>query len=241
MPSELLPSFATALLFAAIHLAGRHLDFLSGMPRSVWLSAAGGVSVAYVFLHILPELAAHQRQILEHLGGARFATLIESHVYLLALAGLTIFYGLDRMMLLSDRENSEHPPGIFWTHLGSFAVYNVVIGYLLVQRGGGLSGLLLFGFALGVHFLINDQALRGHHGELYRRRGKWLLAAAPLLGWTLGVTQPVGQLWVSGLFALLAGAIVLNVLKEELPRERESRFSAFVAGAAGYAALLLLI
>jgi hypothetical protein len=34
---------------------------------------------------------------------------------------------------------------------------------------------------------------------------------------------------------------VLNVLKEELPDERESRFSAFVVGAVGYAALLTFV
>ena len=32
---------------------------------------------------------------------------------------------------------------------------------------------------------------------------------------------------------------MLNVLKEEVPSERQSRFGAFVLGAAGYAALLL--
>ena len=40
------------------------------------------------------------------------------------------------------------------------------------------------------------------------------------------------------LVAFLSGAVILNVMKEELPEERESRFSAFLAGAAGYAAVL---
>ena len=34
---------------------------------------------------------------------------------------------------------------------------------------------------------------------------------------------------------------MLNVLKEELPRERESRFWAFALGAALYSALLLAV
>lgn len=41
------------------------------------------------------------------------------------------------------------------------------------------------------------------------------------------------------LIAFLAGGVVLNVLKEELPEERESRFWAFAIGTALYAALLL--
>jgi len=39
----------------------------------------------------------------------------------------------------------------------------------------------------------------------------------------------------------LAGGISRNVIKEELPPDRESRFWAFAIGAAGYAALLLFV
>jgi hypothetical protein len=45
---------------------------------------------------------------------------------------------------------------------------------------------------------------------------------------------------VAALIALLAGSVVLNVIKEELPKEHESRFWAFLLGTAGYAALLLV-
>ena len=46
---------------------------------------------------------------------------------------------------------------------------------------------------------------------------------------------------VAVLIAFLAGGVVLNVLKEELPEERESRFWAFALGAALYAGLLLAV
>lgn len=241
MGMNVAPTLLVALLFAAIHLAGRRLDFLGGVPRSVWLSAAGGVSVAYVFVHVLPELAAHQREVLARLEGGGIGALIETHVYVLALLGLMLFYGLDRMIRLSRSRKGEYPAGIFWTHLGAFALYNLLVGYLLVHREDqSLAGLALYGFALGLHFVINDQALRAHHGKLYRRLGKWPLAAAPLFGWLAGTLTEISPLWLSALFALLAGSIVLNVLKEELPEDRESRFSAFAAGAGIYALLLLV-
>jgi hypothetical protein len=52
---------------------------------------------------------------------------------------------------------------------------------------------------------------------------------------------PVPELVLALLFAFLAGGVVLNVLKEELPDERESRFWPFLAGAGAYAALLLAL
>lgn len=51
----------------------------------------------------------------------------------------------------------------------------------------------------------------------------------------------LGEAALALLFAFLAGGVVLNVLKEELPEERESRFGAFALGLAAYAALLLAL
>jgi hypothetical protein len=39
--------------------------------------------------------------------------------------------------------------------------------------------------------------------------------------------------------ALLAGGVILNVRKGELPEEQKSRFGAFAPGASGYAAILV--
>ncbi|SFO98447.1 hypothetical protein SAMN04488047_101719, partial [Tranquillimonas alkanivorans] len=85
------------------------------------------------------------------------------------------------------------------------------------------------------------EALYAHHGDRYLHTGRWLLAGAALVGWGAGLALEIPNLWLAGTFALLAGSVVLNVIKEELPEERESRFWAFALGTAGYAALLLAI
>ena len=46
---------------------------------------------------------------------------------------------------------------------------------------------------------------------------------------------------MDALFAFLAGGVVLNVMKEELPEERQSRFGAFLLGVAGYGGVLLAV
>jgi hypothetical protein len=233
-----------ALGMALIHLFAGKLRFLDITPRSIWLSMSGGASVAYVFLHLLPELAAGQAGLEE----ADWVFLKPSaEVYLVALAGLAIFYGLERAAVVSRSERrdageeDEASPGVFWLNIASFGVYNFLIGYLLLHREeAGTANLLLFGLAMGLHFLVNDYGLRHHHKRLYRI-GRWILAAAVLLGWAVGLRVEIDELHLALLFAFLGGGIVLNVLKEELPAERESRFWAFAVGAAGYAGLLLLL
>ena len=58
MSALALATLSAAILLAIIHVITPSLRFLWGTPRSIWLSLAGGVSVAYVFVHLLPELAA---------------------------------------------------------------------------------------------------------------------------------------------------------------------------------------
>ena len=52
-------TLAAALLFAAVHLSIGRMAGLHGARRSGWLSFSGGIAVAYVFLHVLPDLIEH--------------------------------------------------------------------------------------------------------------------------------------------------------------------------------------
>lgn len=69
-----------------VHLFSGKLRFLGGTPRSIWLSVGGGVSVAYVFVHLLPELAESQETIAGAVGEK--LAFLEYHVYLVSLLGL---------------------------------------------------------------------------------------------------------------------------------------------------------
>jgi hypothetical protein len=225
-----------ALLLVAVHLGAGLVSGLQRTPRSRWLSVAGGMAVAYVFAHLLPELA--------RLSGLVARSLrVEEGIFAVALAGLIVFYGLERWAIVSRHarrsrgEDDCTPPAVFWLHIVSFSVYNAIVGYLLTDPG---AALWLFTLAMALHFLVNDDALRRHHRARYHRFGRWILAAAVVTGLGMGRLVPVGELSLALLLAFLAGGVVLNTLKEEVPAERESRFWSFAAGAAAYTALVLL-
>jgi hypothetical protein len=61
------------------------------------------------------------------------------------------------------------------------------------------------------------------------------------LGWAVGSATEISKAAIAALTAILGGGVVLNVLKVEVPSERQSRFWAFLLGAAGYASLLLTL
>ena len=244
-PFNFISTAAIAIGLALTHLFSRQLRFVK-VPRSRWLSGAGGVSVAYVFVHILPELSEHQAVLEEAETG--FVSYLEHHVYLLALLGLTVFYGLEKMASKS-RESQEEAgkgdvttSGVFWLHIASFAVYNALIGYLLMHREEpDMDNLFLYSLAMALHFVVNDFGLRENHKHIYDHIGRWILAAAVIVGWVIGSGTEIGEAAIAVLFAFIAGGIVLNILKEELPEERESRFWAFGLGALIYSVLLLAL
>ena len=90
-----------------VHLFSNRLRFLEGTPRSIWLSIAGVISVAYVFVHLLPELAEVQETIAEALDEGEGLAFLEGHIYLVAFVSLAVFYGLERLATSSRRRKRE--------------------------------------------------------------------------------------------------------------------------------------
>jgi hypothetical protein len=244
MDANELAALAAAVALTVVHLVAGRLRFLEGIPRSRWLSAAGGISVSYVFIHLLPELQRGQAAVEE----AGRLPWLERQVWLLALVGLAVFYGLEHLALSSRRrsqqESGEDATGsaAFWVSIGAFALYNALIGYLLLHREEeGAVALATFAFAMAVHFLVTDYSLREHHKRAYAKVGRLLLCVALLVGWAVGLALELSAAAIAVPLAFLGGAVILNVLKEELPTERQSRFLPFLFGAGGYSILLLAV
>ncbi|MDY6939243.1 MAG: hypothetical protein SWY16_16440 [Cyanobacteriota bacterium] len=235
-----------AVSLALVHICAGKIQYLNYLRRRWWISIAGGVSISYIFLDILPELGQAQEEVEQSVGF--FVKYLEKHVYLLALIGLAVFYGLEKLALRSrnyrqkmhDRDFTR--VGIFWVHILSFAIYNGILGYLFreAEERGTLECFLLF-FALALHFIVNDIGLREHHKYIYDRLGRWILAGAIVFGWLVGQAVRVDEAAIAAIWAFTAGGIILNVLKEELPEEQESHFGLFAAGAAIYSVVLLAV
>lgn len=237
-------SVLTCLALVAVHLFSPKLKRLEKIPRSRVLSLAGGASVAYVFMHLLPELSARESKV----AGIIASYSLSEYIYFFAMCGLIVFFGLERLASVSrkkkgkDRkQNGEQIEShVFWIHLVMFAFYNIIVGYLLPRREGEKgTDLVFYGVAMALHFLVADYGLRSGHKKLFNKAGRWILSGAVVAGFVLGALTEIHARLVSIFFAVLTGAVILNVLKEELPEERESSFWSFALGAAAYTVLLI--
>ena len=249
--SAVVLALVSTILLAALHLAAPHIRKLPLVPEHVTASFAGGLAVSYVFLHLLPEIARGSREVGEVLGDTFVPSpLVDLVIFTVALAGFLLFYGLERLaMRSSGRERptatargGEGAPGrLFALHLASFMLYNAVIAYTLPTTwrvDGGFA--VLFVVAIGLHFVLTDRGLEEHYRQQFDRRlPRLLLASALVAGWAVGALfAPTRTVVVSLLTAFLAGGILLNVFKEEIPSTRRSHFGWFTAGLMLYAVLL---
>lgn len=233
------------VVLAALHLGAPHIRKLPLVPERYTGSFAGGLAVAYVFLHLLPEIAAGNEAIGEVLRDVLEPTpLLELAIFLVALFGFTVFYGLERLAQRhGESASGSGSVGVYWLHLGSFMVYNVLITYTMVLRvRTGLLFALLFTVAMGLHFVLTDRGMVEHYPHRFRAQGRVLLGASLVTGWVLAAfLAPTSTLLVALLTALLGGSILLNVFKEEIPSNRGSSFFWFVTGLVFYAVLLAAV
>lgn len=240
-------SFLAAVILGSIHLFASKLMFIRHGPRDWWLSFAGGTSVAYVFVHLFPEIRI--RESADSDNSATIAGWLQSNTHLLALFGITVYYAMERWAR-TTREREQDKLGnasdkscahVFWLHIASFAIYVAAVGYLLHGEHFRPDSLSLFTIALGLHFIVNDYGLQELHNDTYHNKGRYILAVAPIVGWIIGWLNLLPEHILTAVVAFLAGGIILNVLKEELPSEREARIIPFVLGVAIYAGLLLAV
>ena len=234
-------TLAAAIFFASVFFFGARLQFPGPgqkFHRRI-LSFAAGVSVAYVFIHLLPELETAKNVFMRKTAHSSLP-FPEYRVYLSAMLGFMLFHGLEHMLvrMKSAEEKTRDLASVL--HIAGFAVYAWLISYLLVRSiEREPVPTALYAIAMGLHFLAIDHALRREHASLYEGAGKNVLALAALAGWAVGLLTELHKPTVITLLGILSGAIIMNSMIMELPREKEGKFVSFLCGGLFYAGLLL--
>jgi hypothetical protein len=94
---------------------------------------------------------------------------------------------------------------------------------------------------MALHFLAVNHSFECEYGTTYDHGGRWLLAAAVVVGGLPGSSLPCLRSCSRHYWGFNSGGVVINSMIMELTAEKEGRFWAFCLGAMGYSLLLLLI
>jgi len=226
-------------VLASVYVFG---DRLRARPRHrLWVSVAGGVSVATVFIDLLPEISERQAKFSE--GAHGFAAIFpEQEIYLFAMLGFAVFYGLQYMVAASASEDGKASRFSISLRIAAFAGYSSLIAYLLVHNiWPGVPSLILYAFAMAFHLLLIDHSLAKESGGSLEGWGRTLLALAIMTGWSGGMLISIPEEWLARVTGFISGAVIMNFLVVELPEGRGGSFWPFVLAAGGYTLVLLLV
>lgn len=241
--SPTLTTGVAALSFAAIFLIGQQVHPLRRFARDrrSLISFSAGMSVAYVFVHMLPELNAARELVVESSSDALRLPYEGVTIYFLAMIGFLWSYGLDRLRarraLTTPHEGGDAEPGM---HLAGMAAYVALMSYLLVRTASGsVAATVGYTLAFGGHFLALDHSLCEEFENAYLRHGRWLLAGSCLLGWAVGIMLALPPYALALLVAFISGGVIMTNALMELSEGRDGRFVAFMAGSLSYGLVLI--
>jgi hypothetical protein len=203
-------------------------------------SFGGGVGLAYVFLQLFPEID----NVYEWMG---------EHVHLITLLSFLAFYALEvwlvvrasRRLAQRDVSATEEAAGegatVFWLHVGIVAFYTAMIVFALPDE---IAEDALFavvgGLTIGIHLVCKDYAMRCDLDERFQSTGRYVLAAAPLVGWAAHRLLDPSEELLDVSMAVLAGLLIQSVFRDEVPRPDRAAFGWILVGVATFAALSFL-
>lgn len=241
---DAIDALVAAVVLALAHVAATQLRHIAGRTRDQVLMVGAGISLTYVLLYILPQLASKQ-DIMRASDKTGLLGFMEHHTYAMALICLVVYFGIAQFAaggaeLRATGSLLRYRAALIATVV-SYAAYSVLIGYILAHGlNVELIAMVLFTFAMATYFMVSDYGLRRKWPDAYDRVIRWVLAGSLLFGWALGIVTEVSEqvkvLW----FSFLAGVVLIETIREKLPRETGGSFWAFLAGVVGFGALVFV-
>jgi hypothetical protein len=232
-----------AAVMALTFLLGSMIHPLQSVVRDrrVLVSFGAGVAAAYLFVGMMPELAQAMTELdrAEAEAGAGPRGIM---VFVMALFGFLIFYGLDHTTTILARPEGDIPETATEGRVYGYGLYVWLITYVMVlEADGSAQATLWYAIAMSLHFLTIDHTLIAQRGRLYDRRGRYLLAACVVLGWATAQVFELSPVMIALALGFVAGALTVNSAIMELSEGANGHFPFFLLGSSLFTAVLLWV
>lgn len=222
-----LDTLIVATVFTAFHLGSPKIAQRLAPWRLQVASFSAGLAMAYVCLHLLAEIDAGH-------------VLLGRRIYFLVLVGLGSFYAVEIWVgrTPTHRRHAAH----FRLMTGILAVYSFLLVFTLtVQLPRTTALTLVYAISVGLHLLSTDFTLLELFGDRFRKTGRWILIGAVILGFGASLVRDPDEVAVDSVTAALAGFVLFNVFRRELPGPRDAHFPLFLLGSLVFLGANLLL
>ena len=165
---------------------------------------------------------------------------MESELYFVGLIGVLIFYGIQKVVRKAQKnDKTNQARTLFWLQILFFGFYNMLVAYTIISHDVLGVQAVFYGLAVGLHFVAVAHDLWREYADIYNKVGRYVLAMGIIAGWIMGMTVHLSPLIESIISAFISGAMILNVLKYELPPDDEAHFPTFAIGVISYTTITM--
>ncbi|MBI2105822.1 hypothetical protein HYT56_03220 [Candidatus Woesearchaeota archaeon] len=228
-------AFILAFILGASNYLSDRISYHCSKYKAEIISLVSGISVAYIFLSLLPELY-------ESVG------LISRSLFIFVLIGFASFHLVEKFIYqhvgkgkISEDLNLSHSLGLF---LYDFSVGMVLAGF----AGRGFIEAILFFIVILPHTALSNLSITKIHGLHHHKKiiiesklTRILLAGASVYGVILANFYSVSSKLSHSLTGLVAGILLYVVIRETIPRDKEGNPLFFIIGVLIYSLLIFWI
>ncbi|HLD81087.1 MAG TPA: hypothetical protein VJA40_03725, partial [archaeon] len=181
-------------------------------------SFAGGISIAYLFLQIMPELYAGY-------------TVVSSYLFVFVLVGFTLMHLIEKQIQSHTHRLEKRREELKELHSAYFFFYHFLVGVVLLRlvELNAVTGALffvpvfLYTLASGVSLSEVHERVRGHAAA------RLLLSSSSLFGVFAAAVYKVPDVLFYALFSFVGGMFFYVVIREAVPSERKGHPNFFLA------------
>lgn len=238
-------SLVPVIIITSCFIFGGNFIHKNLIKRRKIVSVASGISVAYIFIDVLPEL--NKAQIFfTQAGFCSMIKLNELLIYLISLLGFLYFFYLENYIQSKEKTDSSdiqintnlHRYSILY--LSGFFLNNFILGYLIVYWENSVNSLLVYTIAISLHVITLDYATIKEFGNKFRHI-KFTLTLGLPAGWIAGILIKFPDEVKHLAVGFIAGSVIINSIKDEFPKKDDNiEYKYFLISSIVYALILIL-
>ena len=243
--NDLISIIGLAIL-AGVHILCGKSNWWHFFEAHGWISFSAGASVAYVFIHVFPDISILQQQISGAPSHDYNGQFFSHSLYLTALAGICLPYLLDSLELsYSEQDKKCHDQvhqGIFGIRKLLYMLYNMMLAYMIVNRHiDGIVSVKIIILVLSMHFIVLNAYFIEVYNELFKTHVRWFAILGLVIGGVLAKAATIPDYILAYVFAMVGGIITYAALKQELPKTNHRAPFHFLAGVVCFSLLILSV
>ncbi len=230
MSSVLVPALGFATILTVVHFFGEEIDEQAYPHQHLIASFAAGLTVAYIFLQLFPELYA----------GVDAAGNI---VFLLSLGGFSLMHLTEKYIYHHDLTAEKFREDFREFHSAFLFIYHLALGIIIwfLLQDSLVRGILFF-IPVLFHTSVSSLSLSELDEDIKNSLGvKIAVSSSVLLGVLIAHLLTITPFQFYTVIASVTGMFLYVVVSDSLKPGDETEPFGFLLGAVSYSIIILLV